>query len=262
MSFSPQFLFLKGGTNHAHNIVGFGNLYIVEAPFLLLGAWYLLKHRHKSPHHTFLLWWLLISPVAASITKDAPHTNRMFAIFPLPPILSAFGIVAVSDYLRHYSRALQASAAMLITIAFLWNISFYFHRYYINFPHNEAQYWGYGYKQLTSLLWSQDYRNKDVIMSRPEYSPYIFLLFYSQFDPSVYQKTAVRYPPTDDAFIHVKQFDRFTFKPIDWNYDIQRRNSVLVDEPRLIPSAIKTGDYKKTAILLPNGKEQFVAIVP
>lgn len=261
MSFSPQFLFLRGGTNHAHNIEGFGNLYIVEAPFLLLGIWYLIRHRNKSPQYKLLLWWLLISPLAASITKDAPHTNRMFAIFPLPAILSALGIIVTSKYLRHVHRALRVSVVILIVTAFLWNVSIYLGRYYVDFPNNEAQYWGYGYKQLTSLLWKKDYRTKDVIMSRPEYSPYIFLLFYSQFDPTAYQKTAARYPPTDDAFIHVKQFDRFTFRAIDWNSDIQRVHTVLVDESRMIPSVIRTGDYKKTAILLPNGKEQFLAVI-
>ena len=75
-SFSPQFLFIKGGDNKAHNIEDFGNMYLVEAPFLFLGLIYLII-RKKTKETILILLWFFIAPIAASITKDAPHTNRM-----------------------------------------------------------------------------------------------------------------------------------------------------------------------------------------
>lgn len=233
-SFSPKFLFIKGGGNAAHNIKNFGNLYLIELPFFYLGTFvllFLLSSKLStlySLHSKLLLWWLLISPVAGMITKDAPHTNRMFAIFPLPPILIALGIIWFIHLLKK-RIAIRYLAVLTILLAYSVNIAYYMNRYYVHFPVEEQDSWGIGYKQLSAIIASDNYRSKHVIMARPEYSPYIFLLFYFKFDPATYQKTAVRYPPTNDAFVHVKAFDRFEFRDIDWKTDTQISNTLLVD---------------------------------
>lgn len=233
-SFSPEFLFISGGTNRAHNIPNFGNLYLVEAPFFYLGIFVLLflissqNFPLPTSHVSLLLWWLLISPVAASITKDAPHTNRMFTIFPLPPILVALGLVWLWTNLPKPKLVRGVITAVLV-LAFLANVSVYLDRYFIHFPATEWAHWGAGYKKLTETLTSEKNKTKRVVITNPEYSPYIFLLFYSAFDPATYQKTAVRYPPTDDAFVHLKAFGRFEFRAIDWKTDPQLSNTLLVD---------------------------------
>ena len=234
-SFSPQFLFIKGGGNAAHNIKNFGNMYVVELPFFYAGIillLYSLFFRHSSlitHHSSLLIWWLLISPVAGMITKDAPHTNRMFAIFPLPPILTALGIIWLLHLLKKRT-VLRYLAVLTMILAYSINIAYYLNRYYTHFPIEEAKNWGIGYKQLTAIVTSEKYQSKQVIMARPEYSPYIFLLFYSKFDPATYQKTAVRYPPTDDGFVHVAAFDRFCFRDIDWTADPLQKDTILIDE--------------------------------
>ena len=234
-SFSPNFLFIKGGGNAAHNIKNFGNMYVVELPFFYAGILFLLYSifSKRSPlisqHSSLLLWWLLISPVAGMITKDAPHTNRMFTIFPLPPILTALGIIWLLHLLKKRT-VLRYLAVLTMILAYSINIAYYLNRYYTHFPIEEAKNWGIGYKQLASIVTSEKYQTKQVIMARPEYSPYIFLLFYSKFDPATYQKTAVRYPPTDDDFVHVAAFDRFQFRDINWTLDPLQKDTILIAE--------------------------------
>lgn len=247
-SFSPNFLFIKGGGNAAHNIKNFGNLYLVELPFFYAGIIILLyslysKHSSFMMHHaSLLLWWLLISPVAGMITKDAPHTNRMFAIFPLPPIVIALGLMWV---IRACSKrtVLQNLVIIAIFLAYSVNIAYYMNRYYNHFPIEEQTNWGIGYKQLTDVLFSDAYRSKKVIMARPEYSPYIFLLFYSEFSPLRYQTTAVRYPPTNDDFVHVAAFDRFSFREINWFSDPADKKTILVAETVSIPARLQDSPY-------------------
>ncbi|MEK7129777.1 MAG: hypothetical protein AAB803_02045 [Patescibacteria group bacterium] len=233
-AFSPEFLFIKGGGNRAHNIPNFGNLYLVEAPFFYLGIFLLLfaaflkNSTFDIRHSTFLFWWLLISPVAASITKDAPHTNRMFVIFPLPPILVALGLVWLGTYLPK-QKLLRGFIVVLLALAFSANIALYLDRYFVHFPLAETNNWGIKYKKLNEILSAEENKTKHLVITNPEYSPYIFLLFYSRFDPAMYQKTAMRYPPTDDAFVHVKAFGRFEFRAIDWKTDPQLSDTLLVD---------------------------------
>ncbi len=256
-SFSPEFLFITGGTNHAHNIQNFGNLYLVDSIFFYAGVVLLFLGR-KEKSWLFLLWWLAISPMAAIITKDAPHTNRMFAIYPIPPMLIALGL---HNTIRIFDKKnVKIFAITLIAIAYIVNISIYLDRYYAHFPKNEEFYWGNGYARLYKLLSSQKFANKQIIISHPEYSPYIFYLFYSKTDPKDYQQTAIRYPPTEDGFVHVKQFNRFTFREIQWDKDLRLSHTVLVDFSQNIPKDVSLDSFQKEQILSPNGVSLFTLV--
>lgn len=255
-AFSPQFLFIKGGTNKAHNIEGFGNMYLIEAPFLFLGLIYLIRLK-KSKEKLLILFWFFIAPIAASITKDAPHSNRMFAIFPMLPAVTAMGIYwVVNDLIK---KRHKIPAVFLIAVLFFVNMVVYFNRYYVSFPRNEAASWGFSYKMLSDILITSSYADKFVIMGRPQYSPYIYLLFYQHYDPLIYQKTAVRYSPTNDGFVHVKDFDRYEFRTIDWKKDTKIPNTLLVDWTEDVPDFVKK-DYKTREVFLPNNKSIFTIV--
>ena len=257
-SFSPEFLFIRGGTNRAHNIENFGNMYLVEAPFLLLGIFFLMTHR-KQTWAKLILIWIAISPIAASITKDAPHTNRMFAIYPMPAIISAMGII----YLFSLTDSVRRAKYLIITGIVLFyaaNVSVYLERYFVQFPYMEAKYWGVGYKQLSAYLSTSPLNGKRVVITHPEYSPYIFLLFYQRTDPAFYQKSVTRYEPTEDAFVHVKGFGNNEFRPIDWKNDVSN-DTVLVDVTDEVPQWV-VGNIPVHPILLPDGTSQFSVFTP
>jgi 4-amino-4-deoxy-L-arabinose transferase-like glycosyltransferase len=245
-AFSPDFLFIKGGSNRTHNILQFGNMYLIEAPFLLLGFMYLFT-RLKGRERLLLLGWLLIAPIAASITKDAPHSTRMFAIFPVLPIVTAMGAYWFWQSLKPLRQVRTVILAVLILL-FMGNIGLYLDRYYVHFPHNEADYWGIGYEQMTEQLLAKENRDKTVVIEHPEYSPYIFLLFYGKVDPALYQKTAVRYPPTTDGFSHVKQFGRFHFRSVSWDEELTENNKLLVGFGPEIAGRFKESSYNTTVI--------------
>lgn len=256
-SFSPQFLFIHGGTNRAHNIQNFGNMFIVESLFLLLGFMYLFTKK-KDSSDKLVLWWFLIAPLAAAITKDAPHTNRMFAIFPILPLVTAIGMYSALEYSKKFP--FRKVIIVFVALLFLLNIALYVDRYFVHFPKNEVESWGLGYKALYEKL-EMDYPNKQIVISRPEYSPYIFFLFYSKYDPKRYVQTVERYPATEDGFVHVKKYDRFEFRDIDWSNDV-KTGKVLVAHPSEVPDFVMTFQFKKSYVTVPNGKTMFVLVEP
>jgi len=258
-SYSPDFLFIKGGENKAHNISNFGNMYLIEAPFLILGIIMLFIYRKKTESRLMLLWFL-IAPIAASITKDAPHTNRMFSIFPALPIVVSLGLFEALRYFNNLGR-LRKFFLFVIFVVYMVNITIYLDRYYVHFPKNEAQNWGLSYKILLNKINEGKYKNRRVVIAEPETSPYIFLLFYSSYDPQRYQSSVVRYPPTNDKFIHVKKYDRFEFRDIAWSEDIKSvRKSILIDFSRDIPPFVKDEHFTITEIKLPNKKTYFTLV--
>lgn len=248
-AFSSDFLFIKGGTNSAHNIKNFGNMYLVESIFLLFGIFYLLMKK-KTREEKLILFWLLISPLAASITKDAPHTSRMFSIFPIPPLITGIGLFWFINKIRNRKLLINLSI-IIISILFILNFGIYIDRYYLHFSREEAQNWGLGYKELNNIL-SKKESSKKVIISKPEESPYIFLLFYSKYDPAKYQKEVVRYPPTSDGIINVKRFGRFEFRYIDWSKEIKIPDQILVDEPLKVSDFTRKQKFKTQEVALPN----------
>ena len=255
-SFSAEFLFIKGGENKAHNIINFGNVYLIEAPFLLFGLIYLVVFK-KGKEKKLILLWLFIAPIATSITKDAPHTNRIFAIFPILPFIVACGIYWMfKDGIKENLGKVFALALILL---FTLNFALYIDRYYVHFPRNEGQSWGTGYEKLVEYLSTENNRPGKVVISRQQYSPYIYLLFYGKYDPASYQRMVVRYPPTKDQFVHVKSFDRYEFREINWVEDVKLPNTLLVDWTENIPESVRVNAIKNE-IFLSSGESMLTIV--
>jgi 4-amino-4-deoxy-L-arabinose transferase-like glycosyltransferase len=231
-SFSPEFLFIRGGGNEQHNIPDFGNLYLVEAPFLLLGLYYLFAH--KQPYRWLLLGWLLISPIGAALTKDAPHSARQFAIFPAITIVIAYGIVCVLNSVKNFR--IRWGLAAVVTLAFMLNISLFLARYFIAFPYKSWSVWGAGYRELIAKVTHYQNNYEQVTISRPDYSPYIYYLFYKRSDPRRVQTELKRYPETSEGFAHVREFDGITYQKINWTTELLLPNRLYIDWAEGVPS--------------------------
>lgn len=277
-SLSPEFLFISGGSNLQHNIPNAGNLYIWEGLLIIIGLY--VVFRNKFQWRWFLLGWLLLSPVAAAITKDAPHSARMLAVLPLPQIFAAVG----GWYLWRKSKY-----SLLLVLVVVITTTGFFDRYYVHFPAIREIAWGGGYESLVASVTRRSADYSEIVMDRPDYSPYIYFLFYNRTDPEYFQKEVERYDPDAEGFHHVRSLGKMTFKKLDWGDDLvvpgrllitwaestppgATMSSVLVDEVFL--SGLQTrhgqtyglhiGDYVQNQIVetirLKNGTPQFYLI--
>jgi hypothetical protein len=181
----------------------------------------------------------------------------MFAVYPMPAIVTALGLSYVVSLLPA-SRRLRRLVIWGIALLYLVNISVYLDRYFIHFPRNEAQFWGYGYKKLAEVTDSEPYSHVRTIISHPEYSPYIFLLFYQKTDPELFRQSVIRYAPTGDNFVHVRSFGRFEFRDIDWNRDPDGKTLVVAVSEE-VPGVIE-GRYREEFITLPDGTPRFTLV--
>lgn len=230
-SFSPEFLFIKGGGNMQHNIPDFGNLYVVEAPFLLLGLYFLFARREKS--RLLLAAWILIAPLGAALTKDAPHSARSYAVFPAISLMVAYGI---NGLVEQISTNYQKLIVGFITFLYLLNISLWLPRYFMAFPYKRYAVWGKAYQEMVHKLVTGKSAYKEIIVARPDYSPYIYYLFYTQADPEDVQKSLVRYPPTGEGFEHVRSFAGITYQKIDWADELLLPDRLYIDWVEGVPA--------------------------
>jgi len=260
-SYGPEFLFIKGGGNRAHNIQGYGNLHGIEALLLILGVIWLmnsiLSHTHgeKQKESKLVIWWLLLGGVASAITKDAPHSNRMLMVVPALAITAGAG---AQLFIRSSLRFWKYTAIAILIIGYVAGTGYYLDRYFVHFPKYEAANWGYAYKKLTPILFSPENSSKNIIMTHPESSPYAYILFYSGYNLSEYQKQATRYPISRDGYTDVSGFGRFSFRPINWDTDTTTPNTLLITTAEEAPSALDPKVISR--ISLPTGEVQFVVI--
>ncbi len=211
--FSPQFLFLSGDKNPRHSTQLVGQLYWFDLILIPVGLIMLLKDRNKL--HILILLWFFLSPVPASIAKEAPHASRaMFAIGGWQ-IVSALGLAYIFNYCKNNRQKiiLLAFTGTLLAALFVHYIFSYFATYSNKYAHE----WQYGYKRLV-LDYQLEFKKYDKVILSDHYAqPYIFVLYYLRYSPSKFREEA-EYNSTDKwGMSTVASFGNFEFKKIIWD---------------------------------------------
>jgi len=171
--FKPKFLFIDGGSQYQFNIPGHGLLYLICLPFFYIG---LIKiHKHK-----VLLLWLLLSPIAGSLTRDAPHTLRAITMLPAVILFTAFGVSIISQKFR----LLQ----LLFTVTLLFSLDYYLNPVAFNYRTNYSWSWQYGYQETVQYIKDHYAQYDQVIFTKYYGEPHEFLAFYWQWDPKSFQQ--------------------------------------------------------------------------
>lgn len=204
--FSLDFLLFQGDTNLRSQLPGFGEVYWLELLLFIIGMLALLKKRSKASY--ILLLIVLISPIPAAITREAPHALRSITVVPFLSIITAYGMVTIMKLVKF--QRLFLTLVVLIFLALFGN---YYYNFMITYPKQADQYWQYGYKQL--FLGYQDKFDKfdNVVVSDAYAQPYIFALFYLKYNPSQF-RSEVKYNSVDKfGFSTVKSFGNFYFQP-------------------------------------------------
>jgi hypothetical protein len=108
---SPSFLFQCGDPSLIQAVPGHGELYWVCAPLMAIGLWRVIRNRHSEPVGRLLLFWLIVAPIPAALTKlEAGHSLRAATALPAYQILSGLGI----DFLVAWSASCGVVAARTV----------------------------------------------------------------------------------------------------------------------------------------------------
>ena len=207
--FSPNFLFLKGGDHYQFSIQNFGLLYLVSLPFFYLG---LLKLNKIS-------WaWLLLAPIAGSLTRDAPHVLRAIPMLPLSMLLIAHGL----DRFGRNVKALFFVGLLISTIYYLVSANSY--------RNNYSQSWQYGYSKVVQFI-KQRYSDYDQIIFTKKYGePHEFVAYFWPWNPADFQLR--KQWDYHANWYWVNALDKFTFVN-DWEIGqlTFKPNTLVVTSP-------------------------------
>ncbi len=231
--FSPRFLFITGDEIARSKVPGSGQSPIVLAPFAALGVLFLL--RRFRTEHKLILFWLLISPLAASLTFQSPHALRaQNMVYPLILTIT-WGIWKTFGYLaRHFKTLSWLVLAFLIT-TLGWESAKYLHEYYVHYPRELSYAWEYGFDQVASFIKQNQEKYKHIIISDHYDQPYIILAFYLKYPPEKLQKEIKLTPRDKFGFSTVRNFGQFEFRPVNYDQDSKEPGTLIVAANENVP---------------------------
>lgn len=224
--FWGEFLFLSGDDIERNKVPEIGQLYLFQAPLILLS---LVAISRKPKGWKIILAWLLIAPVPAALTFQSPHALRaQNMIIPLT-ILSAHGMSVLLSFIKQIKiKQLISLSYILVVFVFTWSVSRYLHQYYVHMAKTYPYSSQYGVEEMVSFVESNfDKYDKFVITTRYD-QPYILYLFYSKYSPSKFQASHVLTEKDQFGFSTVNEFDKLIFKNIDFEEDKIKYNRALI----------------------------------
>jgi len=179
--FTIDYLFLNAGKPPRYTPPAMGLIYIIELPFILIGIIKIINK--KTTNLVIVLIFLLMSPVVAALTyEDAPNVQRSFFMVGYIEILTAYGVFSSLYFLNRHPLILRLFISVLVL-----SMIYYLHQYYVLFPVHNPLYRNDGDKELvTEVMKIKDSYSRVIMTNDPE-EPFYYFLFYTKFDPKIFQ---------------------------------------------------------------------------
>jgi len=203
--FDLNFLFLNGDEVPRSKSPEMGQLHLLELPFLIFGIYHFLKSsKINRKTKTFIILLLFISPLASSLTFQAPSALRSLPMLLPLSILVAYG-------LYHFSKH-RKNLQIIIFFCYLVSTVYYLDAYFIHSQKRYPYAWNQGFSQIIPYVESQKNNFQNIFFTNKYDQPYILYLFFSKYPPQKLQSQIKLTPPDNFGFSTVSQIDNITFK--------------------------------------------------
>jgi 4-amino-4-deoxy-L-arabinose transferase-like glycosyltransferase len=230
--FSPEFLFVTGDAP-LHHAPGFGMMYFFDAVFLIAGIFYYIFVFRKR-ENLILPIWLLLAPIPAAVTWQAPHSVRAEIILPTLQIISAMGLYGILNTLGREWNILENIVKGIAVVFIIFGVSVYLHQYYIHTNIELSDKWLYGRKEAVQVTESLKQNYDKVYVSLKVDMPYIFWLYYTHYDPVLYLQNG---GTVSGGFADERNaFDKYEFRNFDYDQLPRSDKILVVGTPKDIPA--------------------------
>jgi len=211
-------------------------MYLVDIIFVGMGLIGIVRNYKK--RYGIVLLWLVIAPVAAALTFQAPHALRAHnMVIPLV-VISAYGFIYTTGVLKKYATR-KVFVTCTFILSFLLTLGFmrYIHMYYYHMAKEYPFSSQYGVKELVEYINNNGNGYKKILVTDRYDQPYILFLFYLKYSPEKFQKEQVLTPRDSFGFSTVNHFDKYYFTSIKYE-EAKKANpgSLMAGTDEEIPS--------------------------
>lgn len=182
--FSLSFLFTKGDIDFPghfitrHSIRGMGQLYLLQLPLIIIGAYWLVKKAKKEKLFLLLLWFF-IYPLGSIFTINGPYAHRsIIGVIPFH-LLSGIGMGYLIRSLRK-PVWLKGLTVFFLMLVISFSFRHYLFLYFKNYPLYSSDFWGwqYGPRETMKYFLTVKELYDDLYMSGEFNGSEIFSRFY------------------------------------------------------------------------------------
>lgn len=231
--FDLNFLSINGDEVPRSKVPEMGQIHLIEIPLLILGLIFILKSLIiNRKFKIFIILFLLISPIASSLTFQAPSALRSLSMVIPLSILISCGIYWLFS-LIHKSRIINL-VSILFLVLYFYFVAYYLDSYFFHYAKRYPFAWQYQFDQLVPYVESKKFDYDNIYITNKYDQPYILFLFYSHYNPKLIQSQIKLTQPDKFGFSTVNSYDNYHFGKIDW--DNIPSNSLIVASDEKIPS--------------------------
>jgi len=261
-SFSSDFLFIKGDPNLRHSIEWVGQFYKADFIIIIIGLFVLFNLKNVK-NKNLLLFILLFSPLASSITRDGGNHATRLILNLIPFILIAsIGF----NYLMMNKKIVFSVYFVMLIIGFV----FYQNRFWTHNPWYSERWWHYGFENAVKETMKVQNEYEKIVISTQGEPPWIFFAGWSQYDPKKWQSNF----PLDnkvnlDGFGEVSYIDKFYFgsphlnSEYEWPKVISENTLYIANAKEVVHNLVATPENTPPglklikAIAYPSGEPAF-----
>ena len=229
---------------------------LVLIPFLILGSFKIIKkHEVKT---LSLIVWLLAAPILPSVVTRSPSSYRLLPMAVPIVIISAYGL---GCFLNLFKNIKLKKILVLALVVFLTLDLIKLGEEYIFHRDGGLE---YQYKKIIdyyNFISQQRQKKPNLVASRPEESPYIFLAFYQKIDPQWFLANIKRYPVDELGFEHVSQLgEKYQFRSIDWESEL-KKDTVYIGLFHEVPGDTRNAHINSLVIKNKIGEPLFFELI-
>lgn len=234
------FLFLSGDDIQRDKVPETGQMYMFDLLFVLVGLIYIIRYFSQNPKsYSFVLYWLVVAPVAAALTFQAPHALRsQNMVIPLV-MIAAIGFVSIGDWMgKIENKKIKVFGYLTLALVVSWGFARYEHMYWTHMSKEYPFSSQYGVKEMVSYVSQNEAKYNDIFITNKYDQPYILYLFYTKYPPKDFQGHHNLSTRDGFGFSTVPDFDKYHFGAIDLT-SLQNiyPGSLIIGAPDEIPKS-------------------------
>lgn len=261
--FEPSFLFYNGLNMTIPGTYGLGVLHLFELPWLLLGIYELV--RKKIHNWKLIILWILFGLLPASLTNNEQSAGRTLLILPMMLLLTAIGAVKFFALVKNMPSIYLRNFVFFLTICvILWSLGNALLVFSVHFPKQRGEAFMEGTKEAVEYVLAHKDEYKEIVFDsyrgiEAPYIvglPYMYILFYSQYDPYLYQTLPKR------SGKELWGWDKYTIRKIDWRVDRLRKDVLFIGSPWSLPEQDLGESMILKKIYLSNGALALLIVSP
>ena len=236
--FDPMYLYGNGLDFTNETLIGVGPMLFCFFPFLIFGIIYLASKNSFSNERRFILSWVLLGMLPSGLTFEEHSPHRVIMVFTMLNIISAVGFFIFMGFISRFKNKVRLVLSGLVSIAIIFNLLYFLHIYFVNFPYEKSHTIQYPFKNVALFAWSE-YENYDFIVFDPQFgteAPIIgvgahyYFAYYGNYSPAKFQQ---EYRLGDKP--REILFDKFSIRGVYWPSDKELKNTLVIVSPWSVP---------------------------